>query len=104
MQQLGGVDCGACPPAFTLHITDADTGQPVSDVNVSGAEAYCAVEATLGYTVCEVELGVGTFDITLAADGYEDLPVSVTINPDSGESCCGCGYNAKRRDVQLTPL
>lgn len=99
----GGVVCDACPAALTLRITDATTGLPVAGVSVTGAEAYCEVRDDLGYTTCEVELGVGSAEIGLSSAGYDDLPLSVTINPDSGESCCSCGYNAKWRTVQMTP-
>ncbi|MBW2529291.1 MAG: hypothetical protein JRI23_34260 [Deltaproteobacteria bacterium] len=102
--QCGGVVCDACPAPFTALVTDAVTGQPVADVVVVGADGSCEVRADLGYTQCDVWLPIGDSELTLSASGYSDAPVSVTINPDSGESCCSCDYNPKRREVSLAPL
>lgn len=101
--QCGGVICDACGPPFSVHVTDADTGLMIDDVEVVGANGLCEGRPDLGYTLCEVWLEVGTWEFELRADGYDDLALGVTINPDSGESCCSCGYNPKRRDAQMVP-
>jgi hypothetical protein len=102
--ECGGVVCDPCPPPFTLLVTDADTGLVVHGVEVQGQNGACNVRPDLGHTVCDVWVSVGDSEMALAADGYEDLDLAVTINPDSSETCCGCGYNSKRRDVQMMPL
>lgn len=100
----GGVVCPACRPALELRLTDADTGEPVTQATVVGADGYCQVEADLGWTSCEVTLGIGSHEVTVTAPGYEDLTITALINADSGDDCCSCGYNEKRRDEVMTPL
>jgi len=99
----GDVVCGACPPALTLNVSDAAKGGPVSGLTISGVTADCVPRVDLGYTLCQVQLDVGTYEIALQAPGYDAQTISVIINADSGESCCSCGYNAKTRDVPMTP-
>jgi len=99
----GDVVCGACPPALTLKISDAVQGGPVSELSISGVTADCVPRPDLGYTLCQVQLDVGTYELGLQAPGYTAQTISVTINADSGESCCSCGYNAKTRDVAMAP-
>ena len=99
----GDVVCGACPAALTLQIKDSVTGGPVPDVVVSGAQAYCDDSAGADQTSCDVTLGAGPAELVLSAPGYDDQTISVTINADSGESCCSCGYNQKVKGVVMTP-
>jgi hypothetical protein len=99
----GDVVCGACPPALTLNVSDATLGGPVNGLTISGLVADCSPRADLGYTLCEAQVGPGTYQITLQAAGYLAQTVSMVINDDSGDSCCSCGYNPKYRDVPMTP-
>jgi hypothetical protein len=99
----GDVVCGACPAPLTLRVTDAEAGGAVAGLVVTGAEALCDAPTGAELTSCDVQVGVGTTELVLSADGYDDEAVSVTINADSGESCCSCGYNSKILDVTMTP-
>jgi len=99
----GDVVCGGCPPALTLKVSDSAEGGPISELSITGATADCVPRTDLGYTLCQIQLDVGNYELDLQAPGYAPQTISVTINPDSGESCCSCGYNAKTRDVALTP-
>lgn len=101
--ECGGVVCPPCPAPFEAHVTDAVSGEPVPGVEVTGVDGACEQRADLGYTLCEIWLEVGTSELTLSAGGYEDQELAVTINPDPENTCCTCGYAAKRRDVTLTP-
>ncbi len=97
-----GAVCGNCPPALVLRVTDSNSGAPVTDVTVAGANAECDVLQEYGYTECRLSLGTGAYDVTVAAPGYHNAKLSGTIDPDSGDGCCSCGYNQKRRNVALT--
>jgi hypothetical protein len=98
----GDVVCGACPAPLTLRVTDDQTGGAVAELTVAGAEALCDVPAGADVTSCDVQIGVGVSELVLSAPGYEDAALSVTINADSGESCCSCGYNSKILDVTMS--
>ncbi len=102
--ECGGVPCGGCPAALELRVTDALTGESVVDVTVDGADALCELRQDLGYTACDVHLTVGAHELVVTAPGYEEQELGVTINPDSGDACCSCGYNAKRLEVELEPV
>lgn len=100
----GDVVCEGCPPALTLQVSDAQTGGAVADATVSGdATTECLVSEGIDYAVCELAVQPGTYDFTVSAPGYDDQAINVTINPDSGDSCCSCGYNSKTKDVALEP-
>ena len=99
----GDVVCGGCPAALTLKVSDAAAGGPVAGLTITGVSADCAPRTDLGYTLCEIPVDPGSYQIELQAPGYATLTISETINADSGDSCCSCGYNPKYRDVGMTP-
>jgi hypothetical protein len=99
----GDVVCGGCPAALTLKVSDAVAGGPVAELTITGLSADCAPRVDLGYTLCEIQLAPGTYGMELQAPGYAAQTLSETINEDSGDSCCSCGYNPKTRDVGMSP-
>lgn len=76
----------ACPPPFTLYVTDAATEalvpapSAVGDVPCSGA---------YGVVVCTAP-GPGLFDVTVSAAGYTSSQVTVVVQAGAPRTECTC--------------
>jgi hypothetical protein len=94
----------ALPLAITISVTSA-TGGPVTGVSValSGAvtgSASCNVGTSA--TLCYVPGTAGTYNIQVAAAGFQTVSQSLTV--EGSTPPCGCpSVQARQIDVVLTP-
>lgn len=98
-----GVACGPCQSPITITVVDAQSGEGVAKVAITGTLSTTC-EAIAGKTTCmlgDSSTRPGTFKLEVTADGYTSVPVTLQLQEDTGESCCSCGYVPINHSVAL---
>jgi len=96
-----GSQCGACAPAIDVTVTAAGGG-PVADATITGGA--CVAETVS--TRCEIQnASPETFEVTLAAPGYQAMHLTFTIEDNRGPTTCyACGYVPQTATATLSLL
>ncbi len=64
----------------TGTVTDAETGDPISGATISAGDSQTSTTSNGGYTL---SLAPGEYSLLVAADGYQDSSVSITVEPNA---------------------
>jgi hypothetical protein len=78
----------ACPPPFTLRVTDGATGQPLSGQATS--PGLTCIAPSPGVVACAAGTAQATYDVAVSAPGYITNQVQVVVGPRPPLDACGC--------------
>ena len=92
-----GVNCGPCPSAISLHVTDVATGSAIAGVKVTGAPGSCDDQGG-----CQLGSGPGSYHLHIEAPGYVPLDLAVEVPAIDEGGCCSCGFNQASPAATLT--
>ncbi len=74
-----------------LAVTDAWTGMVLTQVTVSVQGKPCKPTSVAGKALFLCSVPVGRHVIDVQAKDYNPQQATVTLMPESAESCCPCG-------------
>ena len=95
---------GICESAIVLSIKGA-LGSGAPDVSITGAEGNCAPDATQGdLSVCYLASKPGTYVVNVAAPGYKQQNLDVSVEATKSNEPCDCGYKTSRVELALEPV
>jgi hypothetical protein len=99
-----GVSCDVCGPALFLRVTDTTTGMAVPGLTATLAGTSYPCSTTDQYSDCSYfgsALRAGTYEIDLAAPGYQPRHLTEVVQPSEPGGCCNCGYVMHSDQVTL---
>ncbi len=91
-----GVQCGPCPTAIFLRVTDATTRDAITGLKVTGAPGTCDDQG-----VCLLGSGAGSYHLHIEAPGYVATDRTVDVPAVDEGGCCACGFNQAAPSVTL---
>lgn len=74
-----------------LSVTDAWTGMVLTQVTVSVQGKPCKPTSVAGKAMFLCSVAAGMHVIEVQAKDYNPQKTTVTLSPESTESCCPCG-------------
>lgn len=94
-----GVPCPSCPSAIRVRTMNGPLTNLSAEIPTLQQAASCDATECTFFALEEA----GSFDVVVAADGFQTQTVLVNVPESIPDACCGCGYLAQVVEVTLQP-